>query len=110
MPEGFPVKEALFVLLMVKAVLYYTLLHTISLPDALPTGLEDGIQLNMKPHLLGDGAAGAFVLHLAEHLLVFITVEWVVFQVVARVLELCVCGPVCVYIFCLDLEEERVSV
>ena len=69
MPECFPVKESLFVLLMVKVLLYNTLLHTLSFPDALPTGLEDGIHLGPKPHILGNGAASTLILHFTQDLL-----------------------------------------
>ena len=65
MPEGFSVKESLFVLLMPNVLLYNTILHTLSFLDDLPIGFEDGIHLWAKPHVFGDGAAGTLILHLA---------------------------------------------
>ena len=66
------------------------------------------VHLRTQTHVLGDRAAGTLVLHFTQDLLVFEAVELVVLWVVARVVELCVCGHLRIYTLCLDLEEERV--
>ena len=79
MAEGLLVEEGLFVLLVSDVFLHDILFHALCLLEVLSTGLQDGVHLGAQAHILGDGAPGALVLHLAQDLLVRRAVEEVLF-------------------------------